>query len=107
MTFYTIKLFTINVKTTTFSRINSIFLSVFVYLLYFLLKRPVILAHPQLQSPQGLSGHFEMALPGRKKVAMLKLMVASNSQRRNNFIQVVSFYVPIKLWPQQPHKVQV
>ena len=61
----------------------------------------------QVQGQQGLSGHFEMALTGRKKVAMSKLMVASNSQERHNFKHMVSFYVPIKPWPQQPHKVQV
>ena len=33
-----------------------------------------------VQGPQGLSVHFEMALTGRKKVAMSKLMIASNSQ---------------------------
>ena len=38
-----------------------------------------------LQGPQGLSAHFEMALTRRKKVAMSKVMVASNSQQRNNF----------------------
>ena len=43
----------------------------------------------------------------KKKVAMSKLMVGSNSQRKNIFIQMVSFYVPIKPWPQQPHNVQV
>ena len=48
-----------------------------------------------------------MALTGRKKVAMSKLMVAYNSQERNNFKHMVSFYIPIKPWPQQPHKVQV
>ena len=47
----------------------------------------------------GLSAHFEMALKGRKKVAMSRLMVASNSQQRNNFIHMVSFYVPIKTLP--------
>ena len=36
-----------------------------------------------IQGPQGLSAHFEMALTGRKNVAMSKLMVASNSQRRH------------------------
>ena len=60
-----------------------------------------------IQGQQGLSAHFEMALTGRKKVAMSKLMVAFNSQRRNNLIHMVSFYVPIKPWPQQPHKIQV
>ena len=59
-----------------------------------------------IQGQQGLSGHFEMALTGRKKVAMSKLMVASNSQQRNNFRHMVSFYVPINPWPQQPHIVQ-
>ena len=58
-----------------------------------------------LQGPQGLSGHFEMALTGRKKVAKSKLMVASNSQQRHIFRHMVSFYVPIKPWPQQLHKV--
>ena len=47
-----------------------------------------------------------MALTGRKKVAMSKLMVASNSQQRNNFRHMVSFYVPINPWPQQPHILQ-
>ena len=60
-----------------------------------------------LQGQQGLSAHFEMALTGRKKVAMSKLIVPSNSQQKNNFRHMVSFYVPIKPWPQQPHKVQV
>ena len=58
-----------------------------------------------LQGLQGLSGHFEMALTGRKKEAMSKLIVASNSQQRNNFRHMVSFFVPIKPWPQQPRKV--
>ena len=53
-----------------------------------------------LQGQQGLSGHFEMALTGRKKVAKSKLMVASNSQQRHIFRHMVSFYVPIKSWPQ-------
>ena len=66
-------------------------------------KIPII----TLQGPQGLSGHFEMALTGRKKVAMSKLMAVSNSQQKYNFKHMVSFYVPIKPWPQQPHKVQV
>ena len=35
-----------------------------------------------VQSPQVLVVHFEMALIGRKTVAMSKLMIASNSQRR-------------------------
>ena len=47
-----------------------------------------------------------MALIGRKKVAMSKLMVASISQQRNNFRHMVSFYVPINPWPQQPHILQ-
>ena len=47
-----------------------------------------------------------MALTGREKVAMSKVMVASNSQQRNNFRHMVSFYVPINLWPQQPHILQ-
>ena len=59
-----------------------------------------ILAFCVIQGPQGLSGHFEMALTGRKKVAMSKLMVASNSQQRNSFRHMVSVYVPIKPWPQ-------
>ena len=59
-----------------------------------------------LQGPQGLSVHFEMALTGRKKVAISKPMVASNSQQRNNFRHMVSFYVPINPWPQQPHILQ-
>jgi len=58
-----------------------------------------------LQGPQGLSGHFEMALTARKKVAISKLMVAYNSQQRYIFRHMVSFYVPIEPWPQQPHKV--
>ena len=37
---------------------------------------------------------------------MSKLMVASNSQQRNNFRHMVSFYVPINPWPQQPHILQ-
>ena len=53
-----------------------------------------------VQGQQGLSGHFEMALTGRKKVAKSKLMVASNSQQRHIFRHMVSFYVPIKSWPQ-------
>ena len=61
----------------------------------------------KVQGPQGLCGHFEMALTGRKKVAMSKIMVASNSQRSYIFKHMVTFYVPIKPWPQQPHKVQV
>ena len=48
-----------------------------------------------------------MALTGQKNVAMSKLMVALNSQRRYNFKDMVSFFVPIKPWRQQPHKVQV
>ena len=44
-----------------------------------------------------------MALTGIKVVAMSKIMVASNSQQRNNFRHMVSFYVPIKPWPKQPH----
>ena len=60
-----------------------------------------------IQGQQGLSGHFEMALTGRKKVAMSKLMIASNSQRRHIFKYMVSFHLTIKPWPQQPHKVQV
>ena len=47
-----------------------------------------------------------MALTGRKKVAMSKLMVAFNSQRRHIFRHMVSFYVTIKPWPQQPHILQ-
>ena len=49
-----------------------------------------------IQAPQGLSVHFEMALTGRKKVAMSKLMVASNSQGRHNSQHMVSFHVPIE-----------
>ena len=56
------------------------------------------------QGPQGLSVHFEMALTGRKNVAMSKLMVASNSQRRHICKRMVSFYVPVKPRPQQPHQ---
>ena len=59
-----------------------------------------------LQGQQGLSGLFEMALTGRKKVAKSKLMVASNSQQRHIFRHMVSFYVPIKSWPQWPHILQ-
>ena len=59
------------------------------------------------QGPQGLNVHFEMALTGRKKEAMSILMVASNSQQKHIFRHMLSFYVPIKPWPQQPHKVQV
>ena len=44
-----------------------------------------------------------MALTGRKKVAMSEVMVAFSSQQRNNFRHMVSFYVPINPWPQQPH----
>ena len=62
--------------------------------------------YDKLQGQQGLSGHFEMALTGTKKVAMSKLMIASNSQQRHIFRYMFSFYVPIKPWPQQPHKVQ-
>ena len=58
-----------------------------------------------VQGPQGLSVHVEMALTGGKKVAMSKPMVASNGQRRHIFRHMVSFYVPIKPWPQQHHKV--
>ena len=54
----------------------------------------------ELQGQQGLSGHFEMAQTGRKKVAMSKLMIPSNSQRRNNSKGEVSFYVPIIYQPQ-------
>ena len=53
-----------------------------------------------IQGPQGLSAHFEMAQTGRKKVAMSKIMVVSNSKRRHNFNHMVSFYVPIKPLPQ-------
>ena len=60
-----------------------------------------------IHGPQGLSVHFEMALTKRTKVAMSKLMVASNKQRKHNFKHMVNFYIPIKPWPQQPHKVQV
>ena len=52
-----------------------------------------------LQGQQGLSGHFEMALTGRKKVAMSKLMVATNSQI-GVCINMARFYVPIKPCPQ-------
>ena len=37
---------------------------------------------------------------------MSKLMVASNSQQRYNFRHMVSFYVLINHWPQQPHVLQ-
>ena len=47
-----------------------------------------------------------MALTGRKKVAKSKLMVASNSQQRHIFRHMVSFNIPIKPWPQQPHILQ-
>ena len=47
-----------------------------------------------------------MALTGRKKVAMSKLMAASNSQQRHNFKHMVSFYAPIKTLPQWPHVLQ-
>ena len=47
-----------------------------------------------------------MALTGRKKVAMSKLMVAFNSQQRNNFRHMVSFDEPINPWPQQPNILQ-
>ena len=47
-----------------------------------------------------------MALTGRKKVAMSKLMAASNSQQKHNFKHMVSFHVPIKPWPQRPHVLQ-
>ena len=57
------------------------------------------------QGPQGLSVHFEMALTGRKKVAMSKLMKACNSQQMHICKHMVNFYVPIKPWPQQLHKV--
>ena len=51
---------------------------------------------------KGLSALFEMALIGRKKVAMLKLMIASNSQWRGNCKYMVSFYLPNhqSQWPQ-------
>ena len=54
----------------------------------------------EIQGPQGLSVHFNLAQTGRKKVAMSKLMIPSNSQRRNNFKGEVSFYVPIIYQPQ-------
>ena len=63
-------------------------------------KKAEILVAFKLQGQQGLSGLFEMALTGRKKVAKSKLMVASNSQQRHIFRHMVSFYVPIKSWPQ-------
>ena len=53
-----------------------------------------------IQGPQGLSAHFEMALTGRKNVAISKLMVASNSQLGYNFKHMVS---PL---PQLPHVLQ-
>ena len=37
---------------------------------------------------------------------MSKLMVASNSQQKNNFRHMVSFDVPINPWPQQPNILQ-
>ena len=54
----------------------------------------------KLQGPQGLSVHFNLAQIGRKKVAISKLMIPSNSQRRNNSKGEVSFYVPIMYQPQ-------
>ena len=38
---------------------------------------------------------------------MSKLMVAFDSQQKHNFRHMVSFYAPIKPWPQQYHEVQV
>ena len=66
----------------------------------FPLKMEGVEHRSSIQGQQGLSGHFEMALTGRKKVAKSKLMVASNSQQRHIFRHMVSFYVPIKSWPQ-------
>ena len=54
----------------------------------------------QVQGPQGLSVHFNLAQTGRKNVAMSKLMIPCNSQRRNNSKGEVSFYVPIIYQPQ-------
>ena len=39
--------------------------------------------------------------------AMSKLMVASNSQGRQICKRIVSFYVPVKPWPQQSHQQRV
>ena len=47
-----------------------------------------------------------MALTGRKIVAMSKLMVASNSHRRDICKYMVGFYVSIKPCPQCPHILQ-
>ena len=52
------------------------------------------------QGPQGLNVHFNLALTGRKNVAMSKLMIPCNSQRKNNSKGEVSFYVPIIYQPQ-------
>ena len=46
-----------------------------------------------LQGLQELSGLFEMALTGRKKVAMSKLMVAPNGQRKDICKYIVRFYI--------------
>ena len=54
----------------------------------------------ELQGPQGLSAHFNLAQTGRKNVAMSKLMIPCNSQRRKNSKGEVSFYVPIIYQPQ-------
>ena len=59
-----------------------------------------------VQGPQGLCVRFEMALTGRKNVAMSKLMVASNSERRHICKHMVRFYVPIKPWPRGPHSLK-
>ena len=61
---------------------------------------PILTSLKIVQGQQRLNVHFEMALTGRKKVAMSKLMIASNSQRRHIFRHMVSFYVTIKPWPQ-------
>ena len=41
-----------------------------------------------------------------KKVAISKVMVASNSQQKYNFKYMVSFHVPIRPLPQWPHVLQ-
>ena len=66
----------------------------------------LIFSPMHVQGLQGLSAHFEMALKGRKKVAMSNLMVAPNSQRRYIFKHMVRLYVPIKPCPQWPHILQ-
>ena len=41
---------------------------------------PILTSLKIVQGQQRLNVHFEMALTGRKKVAMLKLIIDSNSQ---------------------------